>query len=168
MIHVSRIGNSIFFIGLVLLVTAAIVWDASDGEASPIALAIALVGLLLMGVGGWMWNKPDPNADPNRPIPLSQQSAKAKMLAAIPGAIAVYVFGLPGNEDIVARTIGYALLAYAMAGAVEAVIDRKFPNAKAKWDGLATWKKLSISTVVIVASFFLFAYAMMGIARLDG
>ena len=89
------------------------------------------------------------------------------MLAAIPGLILVYVSGRPGNEDKIGRFIGYALLAYAIVGAVETVVDRKFPNAKSNWDALAAWKKLSISTVVIVMSYFLFVFAMMGIARLS-
>jgi uncharacterized membrane protein len=158
----SRVGNSLFFIGLIVLVLAGIAWSSSDDIAIPFALTFTLVALLLMGVGGWLWNKPDPNA----PVPLSHQSPKAKMLAAIPGLITLYISTRPGSEDKVGQSIGLALMAFALVGALETFIDRKFPNAKANWDAMATWKKISISFVVIVASIFLFLYAMMEVARL--
>jgi hypothetical protein len=66
----------------------------------------------------------------------------------------------------VGQSIGLALMAFVLVGALETFIDRKFPNAKANWDAMATWKKISISFVVIVASIFLFLYAMMEVARL--
>lgn len=160
----SRVGNSLFFTGLIVLVTAAVVWSMSDGDAIATALSLGLVAMLLMGVGGWLWNKPDPAA-PGEPVPLSRQSSKAKMLAAIPGLITLYISGRSGHEDKAGLVMGIALLAIALVGGAEAIIDRKFPNAKSNWDALAPWKKLSISTVVIVASYFLFTFAMAGIAN---
>ena len=162
----SRVGNSLFFTGLIVLTTAAVVWSMSDGDAVAIPLSLGLVAMFLMGVGGWLWNKPDPGApDSVVSVPLSRQSSKAKMLAAIPGLITLYISGRSGHEDKVGLFGGIALLAVALVGGAEAIVDSKFPNAKADWDALATWKKLSISTIVIVASCFLFLFAMMGIAN---
>lgn len=51
----NRIGNSVFFIGLVLLVPAAMLLDF-DAGLERIAVAIACLSFLLMAVGGWLWN----------------------------------------------------------------------------------------------------------------
>jgi hypothetical protein len=155
----SRIGNSIFFIGLMLSALAAIVFSASDGGAGSVAALIGGVSLLLMMIAGWLWT----SADDNQGTPLSRQSPRVKLLSGIPGLVLIL---LPMNSvDRVQRFLGFALLAVAFAGALELLLDRKFPSAKGEWERLHAWKKVGLSTVVIVAAFSIFGATAMLIAK---
>lgn len=148
----SRIGNSVFFIGLILLTLAAIV-------GMPLAVPIGVVAVLLIAVGWWMWGKKNPTHAEE--VPLSQKPAKTKLIAGIPAiaCIALSIAFPQFSKPLI--TAGWFLLAYAIAGLVEMQIDRSFPNAKEGWEALAGWKKFLISAAVIALAVGLFLSIMM-------
>lgn len=78
----NRVGNSIFFIGLVLLVFAAIIGSASEPSASSIPVAIGAFAVVCMILGGWLWSRPV-SVTSAQPAPLSQQPSRFKLLAGI-------------------------------------------------------------------------------------
>ena len=156
----SRVGNSVFFVGLTLLALAAIVFSMSDGSAGHISALIGGSSLVLMVIGGWLWNKPDHG----RVHSITRQTPMVKLLALIPGLLLVC---LPTSSvDRGNRFLGLALLAVAFVGALELLLDWKWPSAKDGWDRLPAWKKIGISTVVIVAAFLVFGATAMIVARL--
>lgn len=155
----SRIGNSIFFIGLTLLALAAIVYSMSEGNAGTISAIIGGASLLLMVIGGWLWNKPDHKQVDS----LSRQTPRLKLLALIPGLLLVCLPVSSTGREL--QFLGFALLAVAFVGALELLLDRKWPSAKDSWERLAAWKKIGISMVVIAAALFVFGAAAMFIAR---
>lgn len=159
----SRVGNSIFFIGLMLLVVAAIIWSVSESSATPVALAIGALLVACMILGGWLWNRPVSVTSP-QPVPLSQQPPRNKILAGVGGLALLLAMALQNREpDIRLRFLALALIAYGIAGAFEVYLDRQFPSAKSRWDALPALNKILLSTVVIIGAF---AIAMIVMTRL--
>ena len=153
----SRIGNSVFFVGLILLVFAAIVWDAADRQANWPVIAIGSVALACMGIGGWLWNHPSPNDSRST---LSQSPPKYKMLAGAAGLVMWIALHLGGSDDIKGTFVAMTLVAYGVVGGLELLMDEHFPTLKSNWDAMGAWKKISISTVVIIVSFVFFINLM--------
>jgi hypothetical protein len=63
-----------------------------------------------------------------------------------------------------------ALVAYGLVGGLEILIDKRYPTLKPGWDAMAAWKKILISTVVIIASFAVFINLMrfVGLLLMSG
>jgi hypothetical protein len=159
----NRSGNSVFFIGLVLLVPAAMAFFEPDANLELIGLAIGCLSLLFMAIGAWLWTTAGGASEHSE---LSTLSPKAKLVAGIPGLIFLLLSmnstnGVQGVQGFLAM----GLLAVAIAGGVELVIDRKFPNAKASWDQSHPLKKVAWSTIVIVVAFLAFGAIAMLIGR---
>ena len=136
---VQKIGNRIFFIGLVLLVLAAVL-------GHPLCVLIGSVSLIAIFVGYLMWSSGQEEYDLAN-LPLSRRPAKEKISR-----------GFGNFYDIF-------YLAYGFAGLAELVIDRYFPNAKDSWENLPGVLKFLISIMVIATSLFIFIYIMMFIGK---
>lgn len=155
---ISSIGNRIFFLGLILLVLAVIV-------GMPAGLVIAAVSVLMMALGGWMWSKPKPQGSPEN-IPLSQQSAKNKIMAGVPAILIIVGSLFIEKEKATIRMVSLFLFAYALAGVIELILDKSYPNAKDQWGRLAGWKKFIISLIIIIASLIFFLSLIPFVAKL--
>jgi hypothetical protein len=154
---VSRIGNSIFFIGLILLTLAAIV-------GLPAAVPIGILAACLICLGAWMWSR-KPKATARR-LPLSQQRPENKILAGIP---AIFLFGLAAFVQTgrsLTFGLGLILLAYAAVGLIEKVLGGRLAGAKSKWEDLSGWMQFLISVIVIVSALFFFVAMMPWVAKL--
>lgn len=154
----KRIGNTIFFIGLIFLALAGIV-------GHPLCIPIGIASILLLILGGWLLSKPGSNTKPEK-LPLSQKPPVYKLLAAIPAVLLIAYSQLFEVEAGFAGNVGLFLLAYASVGVVEIQLDKRMPNAKGKWDSMAGWKKLLISMVIIVFALTLFLSLMPLVAKL--
>lgn len=148
----KRVGNSIFFIGLILLALAAIIGSAEESAATFIALAIGALALACMVLGGWLWSRPIPVASP-QPVPLSRQRPRNKIVAGAGGLVLLLAVTLIGQEpDARLRFVALALIAYGIAGMFEVYLDRRLPSARSGWDALPALSKILISTLVIIGA----------------
>jgi hypothetical protein len=163
----SRIGNSVFFIGLILLVLAVVVWEATDEYANGLVFAIGSIALACMGLGAWLWNRPSPGGSQST---LSRSSPKHKLLAGVAGLGLWLALLLGGSNDIKAKFVAMALVAYGLVGGLEILIDKRYPTLKPGWDAMGAWKKILISTAVIIASFAVFINLMrlVGLLLMSG
>ncbi|MDF1640281.1 hypothetical protein [Thalassolituus oleivorans] len=147
-------GNLIFLGGFLLLLMAIII-------GPPISVMMFVVAAIMIFVGGRIKRKAAPPAKP-----LSQKSAKSKILAGIPAVIMIAASLFTEKLSALLGGLGLMLLAYSIVGLVEVFIDNKFPTAKSSWETMQGWKKLLISIVVIALALMLVFYLMPIVAKL--
>ena len=155
----NRPGNTLFFLSLVLLTLAAIVLSMGEEGVRPIAFTIGGLALVMVVISIWQWGRR--GASP--PSELSSLPPKLKLLGGIGGLALVLIPADPANKP--QQFLGLALIAVAIVGAVEMLIDRKFPSLKGKWDGMRPWKKSVGSMLVLVLAFMIFGAIAMLIAN---
>ena len=123
--------------------------------------AIAVIAVACMAVGGWLWNHPSPGTSEDA---LSRQPPKHKILAGVAGVFLWLAISVGESNHIETQFLAMALVAYGLVGALELVIDRHYPTLKTDWDAMGAWKKILISTAVIVVSFVVFSSLMRYVA----
>ena len=154
----SRIGNSIFFIGMILLVPAAM-------AGMPLMLPIGSLALLLMVLGGWLWLKYAEKSVNNNQS-LSRQPAKYKVFVGVPALILIFASLFTEQQNALISGTGMFLLAYAIVGLIELLIDKRAPNAKQSWESISSWGRFFISTFVIVLALVVFIGAIPYMAKI--
>lgn len=130
-------GKKIALTGFGLLILAVIL-------GPPVSIVIFLVAALMIIAGGRKHKKFKAKA-----TPLSQKSAKSKILTVVPAAIILVIALIFDRYSGLLVGVAICLFAYSIAGVIEIYIDKKFPNAKSRWESMRSWKKLIISILVI-------------------
>lgn len=130
-------GKKIALTGFGLLILAVIL-------GPPVSIVIFLVAAVMIIAGGRKHKKFKAKA-----TPLSQKSAKSKILTVVPAAIILVIALIFDRYSGLLVGVAICLFAYSIAGVIEIYIDKKFPNAKSRWESMRSWKKLIISILVI-------------------
>lgn len=140
----KNLGKPIFIAGFLLLLASIIFGPPTSFVMFPVAAIMILVG-------GRMKKKIAP---PSKP--LSQKSAKSKILAGIPAIALIYFSMVIEKYQALIGGAGLILLAYSFAGFVEAYLEKTHSNAKSGWDDMSSLKKFLISIFVIAIALIVF------------
>lgn len=125
----TKIANLVLILGIILIIAAFIF-------GPPASFAVFPAGGIMAIVGSRMRKR----IEPLHPLPLSQKSAKNKIVAGLPAILLIILsLFLPSYKPLVGG-LGLFLLAYSFVGLVELFIDRKFPDLKNTWENLQGWK----------------------------
>jgi hypothetical protein len=130
-------GKKIALTGYCLLILAVIL-------GPPISIVIFVVAAVMI-IGGSRKHK----KFKAKAIPLSQKSAKSKLLTVVPAAIILVIALIFDRYSGLLLGVAICLFAYSVAGIIEIYIDKKLPYAKARWESMHSLKKLIISILVI-------------------
>jgi hypothetical protein len=86
--------------------------------------------------------------------PLSQASAKKKILVALPLALLFGGLFAAGIAPQISMMLCALLSAYAIVGILELILGGSLRTAASRWDRLPGWQQGFISVFVICAAFF--------------
>jgi len=132
----------------------------------PLCMPIGILAFLFLVIGGWMWNQPDKSKKPHQ-LPLSQQPAKNKIYAGLPG-IVLFIFSLfmeTGQYQLELKMLSLFLIAYALVGLIELNLGGSISRAEEKWEKFSAWKKIIFSTFVIVTAIIIAINLMIFLFR---
>jgi hypothetical protein len=86
--------------------------------------------------------------------PLSQASARKKLLVALPLMLLCGGLYVAGIAPDVSRMLCVFLGAYAIVGVLELLLGSSLRKAGSQWDQLPGWRQAIISVLVICTAFF--------------